>query len=97
MLGRESYRGKHGMTGRGQAWTPDLGDHFEDLATSATNRRDCRKCDYFLDTSIRRGDTRMYEIIQCDVTASRARVYKRRQPKGGMTSEFRPQSFLESQ
>ncbi|GBN39696.1 hypothetical protein AVEN_91597-1 [Araneus ventricosus] len=25
-LGREFYRGKFGMTGLGQAWTPDLGD-----------------------------------------------------------------------
>ncbi|GBO29395.1 hypothetical protein AVEN_235028-1 [Araneus ventricosus] len=33
-LGREFYRVKYGMTGSGQAWTPDLGekpgDHFDD-------------------------------------------------------------------
>ncbi|GBL78173.1 hypothetical protein AVEN_42750-1 [Araneus ventricosus] len=30
----------------------------------------------------------MYYIIPCDVMASRARLYKRRQPKGGMTLEL---------
>ncbi|GBO16524.1 hypothetical protein AVEN_88649-1 [Araneus ventricosus] len=39
---------------------------------------DFRKCNDFLDISIRRGDTRMCYIIPCDVTTSRASVYKRR-------------------
>ncbi|GBM81792.1 hypothetical protein AVEN_151772-1 [Araneus ventricosus] len=29
-LGREFYRGKYGMTGSWQAWTPDPGDHLGD-------------------------------------------------------------------
>ncbi|GBN16093.1 hypothetical protein AVEN_176083-1 [Araneus ventricosus] len=29
--GREFYRGKYGMTGSSQAWTPDLGDKFGDF------------------------------------------------------------------
>ncbi|GBM97390.1 hypothetical protein AVEN_105100-1 [Araneus ventricosus] len=28
---REFYRDKHGMTGSGQAWTPDLGDKSGDF------------------------------------------------------------------
>ncbi|GBM52524.1 hypothetical protein AVEN_32800-1 [Araneus ventricosus] len=36
----------------------------------------------------------MYLIIPCDVTTSRARVYKRKQPKGAMTLEFRLQCEL---
>ncbi|GBM94138.1 hypothetical protein AVEN_149545-1 [Araneus ventricosus] len=30
-LGREFYRGKYGMTGSSQAWTPDLDNKFGDL------------------------------------------------------------------
>ncbi|GBL74709.1 hypothetical protein AVEN_213911-1 [Araneus ventricosus] len=29
-LGREFYRGKYGMTGSSQAWSPDLGDKLAD-------------------------------------------------------------------
>ncbi|GBM19774.1 hypothetical protein AVEN_120611-1, partial [Araneus ventricosus] len=41
-LGREFYRGKYGMTGSTQAWTPDIGDklvdHFGDLATNLVTK-----------------------------------------------------------
>ncbi|GBM64704.1 hypothetical protein AVEN_129219-1 [Araneus ventricosus] len=33
-LERELYRGKYGMIGSSQAWTPDLGEHFDDFATN---------------------------------------------------------------
>ncbi|GBM45381.1 hypothetical protein AVEN_270692-1 [Araneus ventricosus] len=66
------------MTASGQAWTPDLGDKFCDWRQI----EDSRKCDHFLDIFIRRGDNRMYWMIPCDITTSRARIYKRRQPKG---------------
>ncbi|GBM39241.1 hypothetical protein AVEN_43642-1 [Araneus ventricosus] len=40
-LGREFYRGKYGMTGNSQAWTPDLadelGDHFDDKSKIPEN------------------------------------------------------------
>ncbi|GBO18894.1 hypothetical protein AVEN_201618-1 [Araneus ventricosus] len=34
-LGREFYRGKYGMTGSSEAWTPDLGDRFGDLGDNS--------------------------------------------------------------
>ncbi|GBN01942.1 hypothetical protein AVEN_124664-1 [Araneus ventricosus] len=47
-----------GQVWTGRAWTPELG-------------HDSRKCDHFLDISVRKENTRMYEKSPCDVTACR--------------------------
>ncbi|GBN75676.1 hypothetical protein AVEN_26696-1 [Araneus ventricosus] len=75
-LGREFYRGKYGMTASSQAWIPvlgdKLGDPFDDSATNLATLviDDSRKCDPFLDTSIRKEITlESRKEIPCDVTA----------------------------
>ncbi|GBN21466.1 hypothetical protein AVEN_27845-1 [Araneus ventricosus] len=59
-LGSEFYKVKHGVTGSGCSGIPDLGDelgdHFGDLATND----DSRKCNPFLDISIRKENTLEY-------------------------------------
>ncbi|GBL92811.1 hypothetical protein AVEN_4521-1 [Araneus ventricosus] len=86
MVGKRVLQGKYEMTGSSQAWNPDLGDHFGDLptnlATLATNRR-FSKMRLFFNISIRKGD--IQNVL--DITTSQTRVYKRRQMKGGMSSE----------
>ncbi|GBN57919.1 hypothetical protein AVEN_49239-1 [Araneus ventricosus] len=76
-LGREFCRGKYGMIGSGQDWTPDLGDKSK-IPENAI---------IFSISLLGEEIYRMYWMIPCDVTTSRTRVYKRRQLKGGTSSE----------
>ncbi|GBN03987.1 hypothetical protein AVEN_137143-1 [Araneus ventricosus] len=68
-LGREFYRGKYGMTGNSQAWTPDLGyelgDHFGDLATKCGTSK-VLEFSRYLYWQPRSG---FIHMIPCDVTA----------------------------
>ncbi|GBO23405.1 hypothetical protein AVEN_135579-1 [Araneus ventricosus] len=76
------------MPSSGQSLIPDFGDHFGDKSNIPENA-------IIISITLLGGEIcRMYLIFPCDVTTSRARVYKRRQLNGGMTLEFRLQGEL---
>ncbi|GBN73188.1 hypothetical protein AVEN_236877-1 [Araneus ventricosus] len=56
---------------------PDLGEHLDDKSKVPENAI------IFSISLLEEEICRMYKIIPCDATTSRARVYKRRQLKGG--------------
>ncbi|GBM37235.1 hypothetical protein AVEN_244929-1 [Araneus ventricosus] len=93
MVGKRQYKGKQGMTSRGQAWTPDLGDNFGNFGDKSKIPGNAI---IFSISLLGEYIYRMYCMIPCDVTPSRTRVYKRKQLKGGRTLEFQLQCELES-
>ncbi|GBM05864.1 hypothetical protein AVEN_135241-1 [Araneus ventricosus] len=74
-LKREFYRGKYGMTGSSQAWTPGIGDKLGD------EMWDLKGAGIFL-ISLLGPRSRFFPIIPCDVTACRGRLYKERLDNG---------------
>ncbi|GBL77837.1 hypothetical protein AVEN_106170-1, partial [Araneus ventricosus] len=91
-LGREFYRGKYGTTGRVQAFTPDLVDKFDDFGDKSKILENA----IIFSISLLGEIHRMNWMILCDVTTSRTKVYKRRQPRGdddfGVLSAVRAES-----
>ncbi|GBM00967.1 hypothetical protein AVEN_71097-1 [Araneus ventricosus] len=78
------------MTGSGQAWSPEVGEHFGDKSKIPEN------ASLFSISPLGEEIYRMYWMIPCDVTIGRTRAYKRMQLKEGMTLEFCLQCELES-
>ncbi|GBM76293.1 hypothetical protein AVEN_81843-1 [Araneus ventricosus] len=70
-LGREFYRGKYGMTGSSQTWTPDLDNEFGDLETNLATKSGTSKMlelSRYLYYGPRSG---FIQMIPCDVMACR--------------------------
>ncbi|GBN38160.1 hypothetical protein AVEN_60682-1 [Araneus ventricosus] len=77
------------MSGNGQPWIPDIGDHFGYKFGDFGDKSKIPENAIIFSISLLGEEIyRMYWTIPCEVTTSRTRIYKRRQLKGRMTLEF---------
>ncbi|GBM25597.1 hypothetical protein AVEN_181713-1 [Araneus ventricosus] len=62
-LGRDFYKGKYGMTGSGQSWTPDLGEGLGDKSKIPENA-------IIFSISLLGAEIRFLQRFPCDATSS---------------------------